>query len=85
MGDINGDINARRGRILGLESAGAGRQRIRALVPEAEVLRYATDLRSITHGRGSYEMVPCGYDEVPELVAKGLIAAYEEERAAGNG
>lgn len=84
MGDINGDLNARRGRILGMETAGAGRQCVRALVPESEILRYATDLRSITHGRGSYDVTPSGYDEVPDTVAKGLIDAYKQARAEGN-
>lgn len=84
MGDVNGDLNSRRGRILGLESAGAGRQCIRAIVPEAEVLRYATDLRSITHGRGSFEMSPHGFDEVPEHIAKGITDAYAAARAEGS-
>lgn len=84
MGDVNGDLNSRRGRILGMEPAGSGRQRIRALVPESEVLRYATDLRSITHGRGSFELEHYGYDEVPEGTAKGVIAAYEAARAEGS-
>ncbi|MBX3180757.1 MAG: elongation factor G [Candidatus Hydrogenedentes bacterium] len=84
MGDINGDLNSRRGRILGMEPAGAGRQRIRALAPESEVLRYSTDLRSITHGRGSFEVQHSGYDEVPESIARGIIEAYEAARAEGN-
>jgi len=83
MGDINGDLNSRRGRILGMETAGSGRQRVRALVPESEVLRYSTDLRSITHGRGSFEVSHHGYDEVPDNIAKGIIAAYEAARAEG--
>ncbi len=85
MGDVNGDLNSRRGRIVGMESAGAGRQCIRALVPESEILQYSTELRSITHGRGSYELSPHGYDEVPDHVAKGLIAEYQKARAEGGG
>lgn len=85
MGDINGDLNSRRGRILGMESVGGGRQCIRANVPEAEVLRYSTDLRSMTGGRGSYELHLSHYDEVPEHVAKEIIAAYEKARAEGEG
>jgi elongation factor G len=82
MGDINGDLNSRRGRILGMEPAGPGRQRIRALVPEAEVLRYSTDLRSRTGGRGSYSLKFDHYDEVPEHVAQQVIAEYEKRKAA---
>ncbi len=82
MGDINGDLNSRRGRILGMEPAGAGRQCIRALVPEAEILRYSTDLRSMTGGRGSYALKFDHYEEVPEHVAQQLIAEYEKSRAA---
>ena len=83
MGDITGDLNSRRGRILGMEPAGLGRQSIRANVPEAEVLRYSTDLRSMTGGRGTYSLKFSHYDEVPEHVAQGIIAAYEKERASG--
>lgn len=83
MGDINGDLNGRRGRIIGMETVGAGRQCIHALVPEAEVLRYATELRSLTHGRGSFDVTPHGYDEVPEHLARGLIDAYKQARAEG--
>lgn len=83
MGDINGDLNSRRGRILGMESVGGGRQCIRAHVPEAEILRYSTDLRSMTGGRGSYELKLSHYDEVPEHIAREIIAAYEKARAEG--
>lgn len=84
MGDITGDLNSRRGRILGMEPAGPGRQCIRANVPEADILRYSTDLRSMTGGRGTYTLKFAHYDEVPEFVAQGLIAAYEKERASGD-
>lgn len=83
MGDINGDLNSRRGRILGMEPAGPGRQCIKALVPESEILRYSADLRSITHGRGSYEIKFDHYEEVPDHVSQGIVAAYEKARAAG--
>ncbi len=80
MGDINGDLNSRRGRILGMDAVGGGRQVIRALVPEAEILRYSTDLRSMTQGRGSYELKLSHYDEMPDHAAKDIIAAYEKSR-----
>jgi elongation factor G len=84
MGDVNGDLNSRRGRIMGMETAGPGRQCIKAQVPEAEVLRYSTDLRSMTGGRGSYTMKFSHYDEVPEHVAQDIIAAYEAEKVAAD-
>ena len=82
MGDVNGDLNSRRGRIMGMEPAGPGRQKIRAQVPEAEVLRYSTDLRSMTGGRGSYSQTFGHYEEMPEHAAQQVIAAYEKEKAA---
>ena len=83
MGDINGDLNSRRGRILGMEPAGPGRQCIRATVPEAEVLRYSADLRSMTAGRGTYDLKFSHYEEVPEHISKEIIAAYEKAREEG--
>ncbi|GMW00966.1 MAG: elongation factor G [Candidatus Hydrogenedentota bacterium] len=82
MGDITGDLNSRRGRILGMDSAGPGKQLIRAYVPEAEVLRYSADLRSITGGRGTYTLKFDHYDEVPENIAQPIIAKYEADRSA---
>lgn len=80
MGDINGDLNSRRGRILGMDALGGGRQVIRANVPEAEILRYSTELRSMTQGRGNYEVHLSHYDEVPDHISKEIIAAYEKSR-----
>ena len=80
MGDINGDLNSRRGRIIGMEPAGPGRQCIKAVVPEAEVLRYSADLRSLTAGRGTFDMKFSTYEEVPEHVAKEIVAEYEKRR-----
>lgn len=64
MGDILGDMNKRRGRILGVENID-GRQIISAEVPLSEIMKYATDLRSMTQGRGSYELEFARYEEVP--------------------
>jgi len=83
MGDVTGDLNSRRGRIVGMDPAGPGRQCIRAQVPEAEVLRYSTELRSMTGGRGSYMVKFAHYAELPEHVAQELIAAHERAKAAG--
>ncbi|HPO12285.1 MAG TPA: elongation factor G [Candidatus Hydrogenedentes bacterium] len=83
MGDITGGLISRRGRILGMESVGGGKQCIRAHVPEAEVLRYSTDLRSTSGGRGIYALKFSHYDEVPELTARAIIEAYEKARSEG--
>ena len=74
MGDIIGDLNKRRGRVLGMNPAEHGIQQVVAEVPQAEMLRYATDLRSITQGRGSYTMKFERYEEAPPMVAEKVIA-----------
>jgi elongation factor G len=72
MGDIMGDLNGRRGRVLGMDSAGKN-QVIKANVPMAEFLTYAPDLRSMTGGRGIYTMEFSHYDEVPAHIAEKII------------
>lgn len=79
MGDIMGDLNGRRGRIQGVESAGE-LQKIRAQVPMAEMFRYSIDLRSMTQGRGFFTMAFSHYEEVPHQFAEQVIAAAREER-----
>lgn len=81
MGDITGDITSRRGRIVGVDSAGPGRQLVKAQVPEAEILRYSSALRGKTGGRGSYELRLSHYDEAPEAVLKALVEEYEQGRS----
>ncbi len=83
MGDITGDLNHRRGRILGIE-AEAGMQVINAEVPQAEIFRYAAELRSITQGQGVFESTFNRYDVVPNQIAQKVIASavkheHEEE------
>ncbi len=73
MGDVIGDMNARRGRIEGME-ARAGAQVIRGFVPLSEMFGYATDLRSRTQGRGVYVMQFDHFEEVPKNIAEGIIA-----------
>src|SRR5436189_1858733 len=68
-GDVMGDLNSKRGKVQGMEQAGAGKQRIKALVPQAEVARYAIDLRSMTGGRGAFTMTPSHYEVVPGHLA----------------
>ncbi|HQP91491.1 MAG TPA: elongation factor G, partial [Candidatus Omnitrophota bacterium] len=73
MGMIPADLNSRRGRVLGVE-ARSKNETIKAKVPLAEMYRYATDLRSMTGGRGSYVMHYSHYEEVPSRIAQGIIA-----------
>ena len=80
MGDVNSDLNTKRARILGMESAPGGMQRITAQVPMAEMLHYATDLRSITQGRGTFTMEIADYEEVPSNIQQQVIEAYKKER-----
>ncbi|HOQ76515.1 MAG TPA: elongation factor G [Thermoclostridium sp.] len=79
MGDIIGDLNKRRGRVLGMNPHGHGIQQVVAEVPMAEMSRYATDLRSITQGRGSYTMKFERYEEAPPNVAEKVIAESARE------
>jgi elongation factor G len=79
MGDVLADLNGRRGRVLGMESTGAGYQNIKAHVPLAEIFRYATDLRSMTGGRGSFSSRFLAYEQCPTHVAQKVIAAHEEQ------
>jgi elongation factor G len=79
MGDIIGDLNAKRGRILGMEAVG-GLQSVRAQVPMAEMLRYSIDLRSITGGRGTFKMEHSHYEEVPSHITSKIIEAAKEEK-----
>jgi elongation factor G len=74
MGDVMSDINTKRGHVLGMESRENGMQRITAYVPQAEMLHYATDLRSITQGRGLFSMQFAKYEEVPANIQQELIA-----------
>ncbi len=73
MGTIPADLNSRRGRVLGVE-ARSKNQTIKAKVPLAEMFRYATDLRSMTGGRGSYTMRFSHYEEIPQKIAATIVA-----------
>ena len=74
MGDVIGDINSRRGQILGMDPVSGGQQ-VSSLVPLAEMFGYATDLRSGTQGRGQYTMEPSHYSEVPKNVQETIISS----------
>ncbi|NQT89658.1 MAG: elongation factor G [Candidatus Omnitrophica bacterium] len=79
MGSITGDMNSRRGRIMGMEPKGSN-QVVRAQIPLAEMLKYATELRSLTGGRGSYSMKFSRYEDVPHKVTQTIIAQYEKSK-----
>jgi elongation factor G len=79
LGDINGDLNHRRGRIMGMDTE-EGLQVLTAEVPQAELFRYAAELRSMTGGQGSFEMEFARYDIVPSNVAQKIIAAAEKHK-----
>ena len=74
MGDVIGDINARRGRMEGMEARG-GDQIIRGFIPLSEMFGYATDLRSKTQGRGTYSMEPSHYEEVPKSILDKIVTS----------
>ena len=78
LGDVIGDLNARRGQIQGMEAM-AGTQRVNAMVPLAQMFGYATDLRSKTQGRGQYVMEPSHYEPVPKNIADQIIAGRTKE------
>jgi elongation factor G len=78
VGAVNGDLNSRRGRLLGMEPTG-GMTSIRAEVPMAEVLTYAQSLTSLTGGRGDYHMHFARYEEVPSHIAQRVIAERKKE------
>jgi elongation factor G len=79
MGDVIGDLNGRRGKVLGMESKGPNRI-IKGQVPLAEILRYAPDLRSMTSGRGTFTYEHSHYEEVPPFIAEKIIAESKKEQ-----
>ena len=79
MGDILGDLNTRRARVLGMDTV-RGKSIITAEVPYAELLRYANDLRSITQGRGIYNIEFLRYEAVPQHLSQGIIDEAKREK-----
>src|SRR4029079_16168254 len=77
-GDVMGDLSSKRGKILGMTPVRKG-QAVKALVPQAELYRYSTHLRSMTQGRGSYTLKFSSYEEVPREQADKII---DEAKAA---
>jgi len=79
MGDVIGDLNSRRGKIMGMEGLGKI-QKIKALVPEAEMYKYSTNLRSMTQGRGYFTMKFHHYEEVPKEIAQRIVEEARRDK-----
>jgi elongation factor G len=79
VGDVIGDLNQRRGQILGMEPAGRN-QSVRALVPQAELYKYSTTLRSLTQGRATHTRKFHSYQDVPAQEVPKLVEAAKKER-----
>lgn len=79
MGDIIGDINKRRGRVLGMTPLGEGMQEILAEVPDAEMATFSTSMRQITQGRGSFSAEFARYERCPEHIAQKIIAESRQD------
>ena len=82
-GSVMGDVSASRGRVTGMDTDDRGNTVVTATVPYAELVDYATRLRSLTRGTGDFTMEPAGYEQVPYDVQKHLVEFYEEARAQG--
>jgi elongation factor G len=80
VGAVNGDLNSRRGRLLGMEPTGAGLTSIKAEVPMADVLTYSQSLTSLTGGRGDYTLAFLRYEAVPSHIAQKVMDAAKKER-----
>ena len=78
MGDVIGDLNSRRGMILGMDALPSGQQ-VNSEVPLSEMFGYATDMRSKTQGRAQYTMEPAHYSEVPKSVSEDIISARKKD------
>jgi elongation factor G len=85
MGDVNRDLNTRRGRDLGMDTLGDGLQVVQAQVPQAELFTYATELRSLTHGRGTFTAALDHYEEAPQHVAEKVIESHKKELETAGG
>lgn len=83
LGNVIGDLNAKRGKVQGVDSLPNGDQKVTALVPMAEMLTYANQLNSLTSGQGLYTMESSHYEEVPSHIAQKLIAEKEESKKEG--
>jgi elongation factor G len=80
VGAVNGDLNSRRGRLLGMEPSGGGMTTIRAEAPMAEILTYSQSITSLTGGRGDYALAFLRYEEVPVHIAQKIVEQAKRER-----
>jgi elongation factor G len=78
MGEVNRDLNGRRGRVLGMDSQD-GFQVITAHVPQSELFSYATELKSLTGGRGTFTSTLDRYDDVPQHIAEKVVAEHRKD------
>ena len=81
MGDVIGDINTKRGKVLGMEPSGKF-QVIKAQVPQSEMMRYTIDLKAMTQGRGTFTTKFIGYEEVPARLCDALVAKLKAQKEA---
>ena len=82
MGEVLSDLNARRAHVTGIAASPGGTETIDAKIPLATAVGYATVLRNLTQGRGTYTMEPSHYAEVPENIARSVIPGETTVRAA---
>jgi len=80
IGDVLGDINKRRGQVLGMEPKGRGLQMVSVEAPEAEITKYATDLRAMTQGSGRFTREFVRYAEVPDHLIEKIVAEYKKQQ-----
>jgi len=83
LGDVLSDLSSRRGKVLGQEPVGGGIQEVKAQVPQAELLRYSIDLRSITSGTASFEIEFSHYSPITGKVAEQVMTAAKAEQSDG--
>ncbi|MGH7930718.1 MAG: hypothetical protein ACREQV_23350, partial [Candidatus Binatia bacterium] len=81
MGDVIGDLNSRRGKVLGMDTKGHS-QVIKSKVPMSEVLKYAPDLRALTSGRGEFHMEFSHYEELPAQLAEKVVKEAQARKSA---
>ena len=82
MGDVIGDLNSKRARVLGMDQIGGGQTRIMAHAPLAEMTHYATALRSITQGRGAFTMTLLNYEQMPPYEAQKVMESSKKKQEA---
>jgi len=82
LGAIMGDLNSRRGRVLGMDRF-RNKQSVKATVPLSEVIHYATDLRSLTKGSGKFKMEFSNYEELPSYLTQPLIDQFKKKQEEG--